>query len=106
VRSVKSGEESEEETKEQTKPKEEYYFRELESGSEPEQYRYVLSDVSMALIKYQKKYYLNRKAMAEALGVSQEYIKRIELGRADLTLKELVNLVQKIGGSLEVKIHL
>jgi ribosome-binding protein aMBF1 (putative translation factor) len=70
------------------------------------EYKRVLDDIAAELVNYRVKNEITTPVLAERLGASPEYIAQIEREELNLTLKELVNLVQKIGGSLEVKIHL
>jgi len=69
-------------------------------------YYSILNDIAVAIINYRVRNNLTTQKLADRLDVSPEYIGLIEREEANLTLKELVDLVNKLKGKIKVSVSI
>jgi len=64
----------------------------------------ITGDIAGRLLVYRKKHKLTQRELAKKLEVPFEYIQGIEAGVVNLSIKELVDIAVKLGGSLKIEL--
>jgi len=93
-------------TKKEEELRRENRKKELDKSSGMSDYNYILNQIAVELVNYRVRNEIHTETLAERLNVSPEYIGLIEREEADLTLKELVDLVNKLKGKIKLSISI
>ena len=64
----------------------------------------VAFDISVQIYKQMKKLGINKKELAEKLGVSRSYITQLLKGKSNMTIETLIKVAKALGMTLQIKL--